>query len=657
MEHLRGSARPVADEPTDGELLDCFVTDRNEAAFVELVRRHGPMVHGVCRRMLENAEDVEDAFQATFMILVRKAGSIRKRDSAASWLYGVALRVARRARAALTRRRDRERRAVVPEAVTQPEEAWKDVRPVLDEAVEALPEKYRALVVLCYLQGRTYDEAARLLDLAKGTVSTRLTQARTLLRRKLTRRGLVFPVAVLATLLEQKAAPAALPPQLPPLAIEAARSAAGMGGTVSPHVAFLAQATPRAGKLAGPGLVAVLSLLLVGVGAGLLIWRGLTPAPQPFVDEGPQQVWKERFSKGNQPFIVSGLHFSPDGKLLAGLSGGNMTTHVWEIATEEEKLQVAGQIPANMDEYPRCLGFTADSRAVAIVAADVSLYDVAENKRIARYPGSVAAKLSPDAKLLASVTGDGTIHLVDVAERNDRTIAARLPLPVRGNENESRNVPLAIAPDGATLAFGTPEGTILLYDARTLEQRRRLTGNALPTLDLAFSPDGAALAALYGKTVVNEDGDSESVQEVKVWQLSNERRLTLPNHGANKLAFVPRSGMLITREDSGAINEWDPAIGAQRHRYPSSMGAARLLRLVTSPNGEDFLTPEVRGRLLIRAFADGRVLASLQGGSDLMDAAYSPDGRLLATGSLAPTGPRNQGTNQMAELKLWERVQ
>ena len=92
MEHLRGSARPVAGEPTDGELLDRFVTDRNEAAFVELVHRHGQMVHGVCRRMLKDAEDVEDAFQATFMILVRRAGSIRKRDSAASWLYGVAIR-------------------------------------------------------------------------------------------------------------------------------------------------------------------------------------------------------------------------------------------------------------------------------------------------------------------------------------------------------------------------------------------------------------------------------------------------------------------------------------------------------------------------------------------------------------------------------------
>src|SRR5262249_10325695 len=126
MEQIRGIARPAAGEgPTDGELLGRFVTGRDEAAFAELVRRHGAMVLGVCRRVLDNAEDVEDAFQATFMVLVRKADSIRKRDSAASWLYGVALRVARRARAALSRRRERERRAAVPEvAAVAPEDVW-----------------------------------------------------------------------------------------------------------------------------------------------------------------------------------------------------------------------------------------------------------------------------------------------------------------------------------------------------------------------------------------------------------------------------------------------------------------------------------------------------------------------------------------------------
>src|SRR5437867_10716620 len=135
MEKLRGSARPAVDAPTDGQLLERFVTQRDEAAFAELVHRHGALVLGVCRRVLDNAADVEDAFQATFMVLVRKADSIRKRDSAASWLYGVALRIARRARASIHRRGDRERRAAVAEAVAAPDELWSDVRPLLDGAI------------------------------------------------------------------------------------------------------------------------------------------------------------------------------------------------------------------------------------------------------------------------------------------------------------------------------------------------------------------------------------------------------------------------------------------------------------------------------------------------------------------------------------------
>ncbi|HMF14984.1 MAG TPA: sigma-70 family RNA polymerase sigma factor [Gemmataceae bacterium] len=649
MEHLRGSARPVADEPTDGELLERFVTDRNEAAFVELVHRHGPMVHGVCRRMLDDAEDVEDAFQATFMILVRKADTIRKRDSAASWLYGVALRVARRARAAITRRRDRERRAAVPEAVSTPEDAWSDVRPVLDDAVDALPEEYRVLVVLCYLQGRTYDEAARLLSLAKGTVSTRLTQARVLLRRKLTRRGLALPVAVLATLLEHQAAPAAVPPQLPPLAVEAARRAAGMGGTVSPQVAYLAQATLRTGKLAGPGCVAVLSLLLIAVGAGLLIWRALTPAPKSSDDGGPQQVWKERFALDDQPFIVYALHFSPDGKLLAGQLG-DFSTRVWDTATSDEKLRVAGEPPADpMDSrlYPRCLGFTSDSRAIVVAASDVRVYDVADKKEIARYPGA-PAKLSPDARLLATATPGGAIHVIDVAEGTDRKATEPVPAPVTS---------LEFAPDGKTLAAGAKNGAIYLYNMQTLEQRRCLTGNALPTLDLAFSPDSALLAARYEKSLPpNEDNQVLAEREVKIWQLATGQNLALPSSEATAIAFVPKSGALMTADPRGTLDQWDAVTGEPQFRLGGGTMGSGLLRIVFSPDSESVMSKDPRGRLLVRELGSGRTVASFEGmpGRRWADAAYAPDGRLLAAGSV---NIDRRAQNQTAELKVWERVQ
>src|SRR5262249_28837220 len=160
--------------------------------FEELVHRHGPMVLAVCRRILRGRQDGEDAFQATFLVLARRAGSIGKRESLGSWLHGVALRTSLKARRDLARRRLHERRAV-PMSATDPDPdakaAWRDVSPVVDEAVQKLPEQYRAPVVLCYLEGRTYAEAARQLGLSKGTLSTRLTKAREVLRARLAGRG------------------------------------------------------------------------------------------------------------------------------------------------------------------------------------------------------------------------------------------------------------------------------------------------------------------------------------------------------------------------------------------------------------------------------------------------------------------------------------
>src|SRR5437879_808519 len=151
VRHLRRLAAPHdADEPTDGQLLERFAVGSEQAAFEALVRRHGPMVLGVCRRVLNNAADADDAFQATFLVLVHKAGSIRKRELVGSWLYGVAYRTAVKARAAAARRGARERQ-VVPMPPTEPanDVVWRDLRPVLDEELERLPDHYRIPVVLC----------------------------------------------------------------------------------------------------------------------------------------------------------------------------------------------------------------------------------------------------------------------------------------------------------------------------------------------------------------------------------------------------------------------------------------------------------------------------------------------------------------------------
>ena len=182
----------AAGPPTDAWLLHRFASHRDEAAFATLVERHGPLVLSVCRRVLATVQDAEDAFQATFLVLARKAGAIREPNLLGNWLYGVASRIARRARVVANKRQARETRmrrlpAAPASASVAGESA--DLRLVLDEELSRLPEKYRLAAGLCYLEGKTNEEAARLLCWPTGTVKGRLARARDLLRQRLIRRG------------------------------------------------------------------------------------------------------------------------------------------------------------------------------------------------------------------------------------------------------------------------------------------------------------------------------------------------------------------------------------------------------------------------------------------------------------------------------------
>jgi RNA polymerase sigma factor (sigma-70 family) len=182
VRYIRRLATTLASaELSDGQLLERFAHQRDETAFVALVRRHGPLVLGVCRRVLRDWHDAEDAFQATFVALARQAGSLRRPESLGPWLHGVASRTALKARGRAARRRacEREAAATRPTAVEHPDElVWRDLRPVLDEAVAALPGPCRVPFVLRHLQGRTVSEAARELGWPRGTVATRLALAR-----------------------------------------------------------------------------------------------------------------------------------------------------------------------------------------------------------------------------------------------------------------------------------------------------------------------------------------------------------------------------------------------------------------------------------------------------------------------------------------------
>jgi RNA polymerase sigma factor (sigma-70 family) len=252
---------PAAADQTDRQLLERFVRTRDEDAFTALVRRHGALVWGVCRRTLGHHQDAEEVFQATFLVLARKAGAVPWRQDVGNWLYGVACRVARKARGQAVRRRARweplgDDLPAPPDAVG-PEE----LRPVLDEEVQRLPQKYRAPVVLCYLQGKTYHEAARLLGWAEGTVSGRLARARELLRRRLLRRGLTVPAALLAVLPSPGGGAEVVPGGLSEAVVRSVTA-----GVLDTPAAVLAKGVLRAMALSKWSLPGLMLLVLAGVG-------------------------------------------------------------------------------------------------------------------------------------------------------------------------------------------------------------------------------------------------------------------------------------------------------------------------------------------------------------------------------------------------------
>jgi RNA polymerase sigma factor (sigma-70 family) len=260
---------------TDRQLLARFAAQRDQGAFSALVRRHGPLVLGVCRRVLRDVHAAEDAFQATFLLLARKAGSLASPERLSSWLHGVACRVATRARSQESRRRHRERNAPIP-GPTVPDDAidWRDLRAMLDEEVNRLPARQREAVVLCYLEGQTNAQAALSLGCPRGSVATLLARARHRLRQRLAGRGLAFPAVLADTWLARQTEAARLPASLACSTIEAATrcAAGGLQATLaSGQAVALAKGVVRAmflKKLKAAVAFILVAAALVGAGAG-----------------------------------------------------------------------------------------------------------------------------------------------------------------------------------------------------------------------------------------------------------------------------------------------------------------------------------------------------------------------------------------------------
>jgi RNA polymerase sigma factor (sigma-70 family) len=287
-------AAELAKGQPDRQLLALFLRHRDEAAFAALVRRHGPMVFGVCQRVLRNVHDAEDAFQATFLVLARKAGRLTAMEYLHPWLYGVAYRTALKARTLAARRAAHERRAgMLREQVAGPTEEEGEIRRMLDEEIQRLPAKYRLPIVLCYCAGRTNAEAARQLGWPPGTVMGRLARAREMLRKRLTRRGVTLSAGVFATGLAGDALAAVPASLLSPTVNTAVLVAAGQAATVvtTAQVAALMEGVLQAMFLAKLKIVtaALLAFSVIGAGTGVVAYRTLAAEEQQVSQESPAQ--------------------------------------------------------------------------------------------------------------------------------------------------------------------------------------------------------------------------------------------------------------------------------------------------------------------------------------------------------------------------------
>ncbi len=721
LRHLRRAADPSgAASVSDADLLGRFLGRHDEAAFELLVRRHERLVWGVCARALRRTQDAEDAFQATFLALLRRARSIRNRTSVAGWLHRVAHRAAARAGKGLSRRARREATGADLSTVPAPDDPGaaerRELAAVIDEEVNRLAEKYRQPVVLCYLMGKTYAEAARELGWPKGTLSIRLTHARQLLRARLAARGLAAPAALFAAALPAPAAPA----ELVAVAVRVA-----LAGVTSARVAALAQVAGTSGA-AGKALLGLgLALGLFLSGAALLARQAAPRAPERSAAESPKPGDREVIGakplERDEPIRdrfgdplpagalvrlgtvrlrhagLNGLAVSPDGKTLLSV-GGDRVIRVWDVSGGGLARGLPGPDELSIFNYAV---LSPDGKLVALRSStSLRVWDVAGGKERARVPwkasNTTPPSFSPDGRHQGAAVDQGAVQLLDVDGlkerrrwRHERPVHRVAFSPdgkvvgavstqrgslrlwevdsgkelVRVSTGDTTFPSFAFSPDGKLLASVGWGRAVALWDARTGEPRGTLP---LPERKhdlafysaIAFSPDGKALAASgYGLPVL-------------LWDVASRKELhRLAAGAAPHIAFSP-DGKALATGGNNSIRLWDVATGRELHPCDAHTGEVNAVavspddKLIASGSWQDYTV-----RLWDRA--TGRPLHCLRGHTAYVrSVVFTPDGRTLVSGggdgtlrfgdagsgkevrTLSLDGPKEVGPQQVMSMKL-----
>jgi RNA polymerase sigma factor (sigma-70 family) len=666
--------------PSDRQLLQHFATTNDQTAFAVLVRRYGGLVLGVCECVLHHAADAEDAFQATFLVLARKAASLPWRESVGGWLHEVAHRIALKAKAERLRRQAQERRqATMLSPKTPPDPGSRELCAALDEELRRLPDDCRAPLLLCYLEGLTRDEAARRLGWSTRTLKRRLARGLALLRSRLQRRGLSLSSALLVSALSQKSAGAAVPAAL----VESVTRALAEGArapVISLAEAVLAGTGAGWGKV-GLSLLVVLSVL-IGCRLSAFGNRPAEEAKQTTADRRttatesrPQKtdLHGDPLPQGalarlgtvrlRHGYTVAGVAFSPDRKTLAS-AGQDNTIRLWDMATGKQVRRFTAITGLGAEHaWVIALAFSPDGKRILGGTANGSthliLWETATGKELWRLQekqraiGSVA--FAPDGKAVASSDASGEIVLWD-AETGEKlreckghdqwveSIAfsvdgkllasacrdgtARLWDPATGQELQrikrgSHQMSVALSPDNRLLAVGGWQSGIGIFDTAGGKEVSAWKGHVSAVSTLAFLGDGRTLASgSWDRTI-------------RLWDVKTGKRLRLfeghqgPVPG---IAVSPDDKLLASGSWDGTVRLWDLATGKEVLSQPGHQ--QKLWSIALSADGKTVATGADDGTVRLWDADTGKELRRLEGYGGIVDRlSFSPDGKVLTSGS------------------------
>jgi RNA polymerase sigma factor (sigma-70 family) len=611
---------------SDHDLLAIYAAERGQAAFTELVRRHGPMVLRTCHRLLGYGADAEDAFQATFVMLARQASQLRNeaagRSSLGGWLHRVASRTAANVLTGASRRRNHELQVVpMPQPSPDPvvQATWNEVRPILDAELNALPDEPRRLLIACYLEDKTHAEAAAELGLPLGSMARRLDKARALLAERLVRRGVAVSAALLAVLLRESARGAGVPAVLLVHTVEAARTFSELAaGTVSANVARLVKgglAQMAKGSMTWSMVCATcVSFVAAGLIAcqSLKAWSDKDPKDErpAALDRNEPEKDKPRTDRDNdllprgalarlgtlrlrQVTGVYSLAFTGDGKGLITAGQGDLA-HLWDVSSGRQLRQFGDR----------------REEALCVVA------------------------LSPDGRTLAGRVTGGSLCLWDatIGKLRHRLKAVRL---VAGAK-----VPLVFSPDGKTLASRDGQ-TLRLWETAT--GKELLAVEQIPATILAYSADGKALI-WSGYNGDLHLCDSATLKELRRWNDEKKRSISVLTRSPDDRLFTVHA----PRGDApGFARLWDTATDKEAWRLTDEK--ASIVAATFSPDGKILATGDGHGSVRLLDAATGKELRRCAGPGSAQCLAFSPDGKTLASG-----GGGEFGSSRDQMVHLWD---